>query len=60
MPIAKSGSKAAFWANVKELTAKFIREGDSAEKAKKRAIAAAVRISREHGGDPNKWLGGGD
>lgn len=56
MPLTKSGSEEAFWSNYKELLAKFKREGKSDEEAKKQALAAAARVSRENGGNPDEWL----
>lgn len=52
MPLDKSASKEAFWANVKKL----VKEG----RDKKQAMAIAAKITREAGGDPSQWLGGGE
>lgn len=57
MPLIKSGSEEAFWKNYKELLSKFKGEGLSEEEAKKRALAAAARMARDQGGNPDKWLG---
>lgn len=55
MPLVQSGTCGAFWGNYKELYAS-LKSKHPEDTANRMAIAAAAKVCREHGGNPETCL----